>query len=157
MANQEHASPRMQQLMRAAEYISIILGIFSLAVAITSVIQRSLGEPETTIETRVETLSRSLENAASIVADIEREINSRMRLVSDLEERAHLAEQLQATNREQVEAISLLLRSELDRKENWNFWMNVTQNAMFMILGAFLGHFVERWMSRRRQPQTEAA
>lgn len=157
MANQEHASPRMQQLMRAAEYISIILGIFSLAVAITSVIQRSLGEPETTIETRVETLSRSLENAASIVADIEREINSRMRLVSDLEERAHLAEQLQATNREQVEAISLLLRSELDRKENWNFWMNVTQNAMFMILGAFLGYFVERWMSRRRQPQTEAA
>jgi hypothetical protein len=154
MTEQEHAqTPEPQSKQRHNEWLAFIVGLAAsipgIAIALTSLIQ-AFSVDEDTIQARIETLSHSLNNAASTIVEIEEEINRRMDLVSELEQRARLAERLQATNREEVESISLLLRSELDRKETWNFWINVTQNAFFMILGAFLGYFVERWMSRRR-------
>lgn len=130
----------------------VVIGLGSVIVVASGfeLIDAFYGRQGTTLQARIETLSNSLRDTSEIIAQIEEEVAQRSQLVSELERKARVAEQLEAANREQVEAISLLLRSELDRQEDWNFWVNVAQNAFFMILGAFLGHFVERWMSRRR-------
>jgi hypothetical protein len=123
---------------------------------LTLVFEHPYFRRDETIQSRIETLSGSLKDAAAIIAEIEREVNQRRDLVSELERKARLAEQLRAANKEEVEAISLLLREELGRNESRNFWSSFVQNAFFMLAGAFVGHFVERWMSRRRKTEIGA-
>jgi septal ring factor EnvC (AmiA/AmiB activator) len=147
-------TPELSRREKFIGWFSLLSLLIGISVALTVLVDRA--PRQETIQSRIEVLSRSLDDAASIIADIEHEVNERKKLVSDLERRARVAEQLQDANREQVEAIALLLRGELDRQENWNFWVNVAQNALFMILGAFLGYFVERWMGRRRQTEIAA-
>ena len=75
---------------------AVVVALSVLAIGVT-LVKESIERPrEDTIQTRIETLSNSLEKAASTIAEIEQEIDKRMGLVSELEQRAQLAEQLQA-------------------------------------------------------------
>lgn len=106
-----------------------------------------------TIEDRIRELSESLLSATETITQIENEINKRQELVVDLEAKAKLATDLYNTNRGQLDAVAAVLRGELARDERSTFWWGVGQNIVFMILGAFLGHYIERFMSRKKKEE----
>src|ERR671918_87731 len=84
--------------------ISTLLGALMVAtnLYITSTREAPLAD-------RVAILSKSLAEATAVISQIEAEIDSRMDLVSELEQKTRTAQRLHDINREQVEAIAVVL------------------------------------------------
>lgn len=139
----------ISRLIAVAGIALALMGAISSIGAFFSKYFISSSHP-TTIEERVETFSTSLKDATALIAQIQEEINDRMEVVSNLEVKARTAQEIYNLNKEQVEAIATVFQGEMKKSERWDFWINVAQNMIFMVLGAFLGHFVERWMNKRR-------
>jgi hypothetical protein len=132
------------------------LGTLSVAIALglatlTKGWQGPVHEP--TVEERVRVLTQALQQSASVISAIESEINSRMNLVTRLEEQARTAQRLYETNREEVEAIASVLRGEISRNDTWNFWLGLAQDFLFTVFGVCFGYLVGWWMNRRKLRQ----
>jgi signal transduction histidine kinase len=69
--------------------------------------------------------------ARSLISQIQTEIDDRMEIVSDLEQRARTTQQLYDLNREQVEAIATVLQGEINRGETRALWIRETGSGFF--------------------------
>lgn len=111
---------------RVSDSFAILAACLGIAAGTTSVFE-SIWSQESPIEDRVQVLSGALNDATRLISEIQKEIDDRVALVSELEKKAEIAEQLSASSKEQVEAVALLLRTELDRNETWTFWISTIQ------------------------------
>ena len=128
-----------------------IVGMVLLNIA-SDYFSRAFWRPfQGTFQERIVTLSNSLRDATSIVNEIQTELDKRLKLVAELEQKARTAKDLSSANKAQVEAIALLLRDQLDANERWDFWFGIAQNFFFMIAGTVFGYLFERRMSRRQK------
>lgn len=120
-----------------------MLEITALAVGaaisvLEPLIRRHLGlekRPTHTIEQRVQRLSSSLVDASRVINEIEQEIQQRQALVTKLQQDAQVYKEIVDVNRPQVEAISQVLRGELQRGERRAIWIEVAVNFLFFVLG----------------------
>ncbi len=89
-----------------------------------------------TIQDRVARLTHSLEEATSLIANIEEEVKARSSLVTQLQNDVDRYNKLVEIKRPEVEAIAQLLRGELKREGRASFWKSFAVNFIFFILGA---------------------
>jgi chromosome segregation ATPase len=126
-----------------------MVGAASVVIAIGAVFQDQTRKESGTIEQRIQTLTTSLNGAAVVIAEIEKEIGARQALVSKLKEDAKIAEGLAKLNAEQLNAVMQTLRGELQRQQQSSFWANIGWNSFFTVLGIVLAelyHFFRgRW------------
>jgi hypothetical protein len=141
----------LAQAVGVLAYIGIgVLITYILGWLVGFVIVGPFSDPvrPVTIEQRIETLTGSLKAASETIADIEKEINSRKALVTQLQNDAATAKGLIALNKEQVEAVSQALRHEISEAETKNFWTGLATNFAFTLLGFGLSEGWRWWRGR---------
>jgi Fe2+ transport system protein B len=116
-----------------------------------------LNRTELSTTPKLVTLSERLESASSAISEVEAEIEKTKKLVDELEQKKNLYEQVVNTNREQVEAISLLLNEQRRQDEAKSFWIDTVIGLLINLAIMFVGFFLEykvgffrRWLN---QPQ----
>lgn len=106
-----------REFVLEATVVGLIAGVLSAA-------PRLLFPPDTPVplESRIESLSTSLQTAATVISEIEAEISARQALVDQLRRNAETARQVAILNKEQSEAIAQALKLQLDKKDDESFW-----------------------------------
>jgi hypothetical protein len=88
-----------------------------------------------TLTDKIATLAASLNTAALAIDEVDREVQARRALVTQLENDAARDSQISALHRQEVEAIAQTLRGELDLAGRRSFRSGLIQNAVFFALG----------------------
>jgi hypothetical protein len=88
------------------------------------------------IQERVKRLTKSLEEATSLIANIEAEITARSTLATQLQKDIDQYNKLVELKKPEVEAVAQLLRGELKKENRGSFWKGFAVNFVFFILGA---------------------
>lgn len=94
------------------------------------------------IEDRVARLTKSLNEATSLISNIESEISARSSLATQLQNDIDKYNDLVGIKKPEVEAIAQLLRGELQKEGKSTFWKSFAVNFMFFILGAGISLFL---------------
>jgi hypothetical protein len=129
----------------------VMLGSTSLLTGLIDIyIDKS--DQKITLEERIIILTKSLNNAASIISEIEMEVEKRQTLVERLQQDAQTAQAMIDLNAKEAEAVAQVLRKEIDREQTQSFWADLVQNMGFTVLGVFLGEAVAWWRRRRAEP-----
>jgi hypothetical protein len=109
------------------------------------------------LEEKVRVLSASLSGSVQAITDIQREIRARQELVATLQKDAATASKLIDLNREQVEAIADVMRSEQER----SFWGNQVLAVFYVLLGVGAAELyralVRRWRKKRLMQSAPAS
>ena len=120
--------------------ISSIAGIgialSALEAAFRAFVRKQKSDQGETIEDRVGRLTRSLQEATTLIANIEAEIKARSSLATQLQQDIDRYNQLVEIRKPEVEAIAQLLRGELKHEGRSSFWKSVLLNFVFFVLGA---------------------
>jgi uncharacterized membrane protein YdfJ with MMPL/SSD domain len=107
---------------------------------------------------RIQTLTKSLNSAAETIGQIEDEIARRRKLVEQLQRDADTAAKLSALNKDQMDAVAQVLRTEIKSDQSQNFWNAQMLAFFYAALGVALSEgyrFITRWRLRQRL-QSEA-
>lgn len=102
---------------------------------------------------KVQTLTASLNTAAQVIGQIEAEIKQRQELVQQLERDADQASKLAALNKDQLDAVAQVLRTEIRSDERQNFWTAQLLAFFYAALGVALSElyrFIMRWRARTK-------
>lgn len=135
--------------MKRVERLTAVVAFFVVVILVIGTSTISLyyfsekRQENVTIQSRLQELVVNLQTASVVIAEIENEINETQKLVDDLEEKRELYEQLVSTDREQVEAIALLLTQEQNKENNRTFWINVVINIVTGLITAIFGTYAE--------------
>jgi t-SNARE complex subunit (syntaxin) len=97
---------------------------------------RAKGIQKETTEDRVKKLSQSLQEAVTLISEIESEIKERTTLAEKLQLDIKTYDRLVQLKKPEVEAISQLLRGELQKEGRKSFWQGFAINFLFFVLGA---------------------
>ena len=130
---------------------------FGIATGINIAFQK-LVEPtkqQPSLQDRIKVLTNSLNKSASTIQDIETEIKNRQALVEKLQKDAEIAKKLTELNKDQVDAISQVLRGQIEEEEHRSFWSNQALAFFYVLLGVLLTEGTRwflRWWSRREVP-----
>jgi hypothetical protein len=129
-----------------------------VTVAFISSIFSSNDKPnQQELPARIQTLTKSLNSAAETIGQIEQEIEKRQELVAQLQRDAD-ASKLSTLNKEQMDAVAQVLRSEIKSDERQNFWSAQLLAFFYAALGVALSEgyrFVLRWRARRKLAAVE--
>jgi hypothetical protein len=133
----------------------LITAAFAATVigGIASILSNVPPEKEADLPARISMLTSSLNAAAKTIGAIEEEIKQRQALVDQLSKEADAAEKLKTLNKEQMDAVAQVLRSEIKSEERQNFWTAQFLAFFYAALGAALSEgyrFILRWRARRR-------
>ena len=128
---------------------SIITGIATIITAIIATI--GTGKIGITkdinnldLSKRIEIVSEDMKNTANELASIQSELQQRIELVDKLNNDAKNAEAIIDMSKDQVDAVSAILNSELNKSNNQNFWVSFAMNVFFMILGSIVTIFTPK-------------
>jgi uncharacterized membrane protein YdfJ with MMPL/SSD domain len=139
--------------------ISTFAGLAGVIISLASTFISHQEKPkQLELPARIETLTKSLNSAAETIGQIELEIKQRRDLVQQLEKDAATASALSALNKEQMEAVGQVLRSEIKSDERQNFWGAQLLAFFYAALGVGLSEgyrFILRWRARRRLAAVE--
>jgi hypothetical protein len=102
------------------------------------------------LQSRIKSLTASLNSAATTISQIEDAIKQRQELVSKLQHDAEIASSLKTMNQEQLNALSQVLRGEMARDKHEDFWFNQATALGYTLLGVLLSEGY-RWFQRRRR------
>lgn len=108
---------------------------------------------------RIQTLTASLNSAAETIGQIEAEIKRRQELVEQLQHDADTAAKVSALNKDQMDAVAQVLRSEIKSDERQNFWSAQLLAFFYAALGVGLSEgyrFFLRWRARKRLAQLDS-
>jgi hypothetical protein len=134
-------------------YIGVAAGIIGLVAAVTSVIPWATAPGKQTLEERIRTLTKSLNDSAALISVIEQEVDQRQQLVVKLQADAAEAEKLKALSADQVAAVAQALHGQLQSESRSAFWPSILTNLFFAFLGAGIGEgfrWVRLWRLRRQ-------
>jgi vacuolar-type H+-ATPase subunit I/STV1 len=126
--------------------VHTILIIASIAIEITAIVfavlhlkrqnqHRTRGE---IFEDRVKHLTEALQEAIKLIGKIESEINARSALATQLQEDLDRYNKLIEIKKPEVEAITQLLRGEVQKEGRSSFWKSLLINFVFFLLGGAL-------------------
>ena len=105
--------------------------------------RRSQKTQAPTLEDRISNLTKNLESALSVVAELEREIFQRKELAQRLQQDVERYNQLRQLNQAQVEAIAQTLRVQVAKESRkftvFNGVITFVVGLVFFIVGFFLG------------------
>lgn len=146
---------------RRQAWIGIFFALAGLLVsgssAFISVFDLYGRRTETRIEqdlpSKIQKLTASLNSAAEVIGQIELEIKQRQELVQQLEKDADKASKLAALNKDQLDAVAQVLRTEIKSDERQNFWTAQILAFFYAALGVALSElyrFIMRWRARKR-------
>jgi hypothetical protein len=110
------------------------------------------------LPSKIQTLTASLNSASQAIGQIENEIKQRQELVQKLEKEADTASKIAALNKEQMDAVAQVLRSEIKSDERQNFWGAQLLAFFYAALGVGLSEgyrYLLRWRARRRLAAVE--
>jgi hypothetical protein len=143
-----------QELQGGAARQSILLGVAVLlfGAAVASLTQFVVGRsgPTPTLQERAAGLSRALADATKLIDEMGTEIQSRQAIVQKLQNDLNTYSALAALRKEEVEAVALTLRVELDREAGRSFWEGASLHFTFFVLGAGITWLVERRHGSKR-------
>lgn len=118
---------------------SIIFGIIS------NILIRKKQDP--TLESRIDSLTTSLKDAAGLIDHIESEIQHRSSLADKLKRDVERYKTLKDMDAEEVEAIMQSLRGELKKEGRKSFWAGVGINFVFFTFGAFISFYITKYVT----------
>jgi hypothetical protein len=133
-----------------ALFISIAAGLVSASSAFFTIDGRP---KQADLSVKIQTLTSSLNSAAQSIGQIEAEITKRQALVEQLQHDADVAAKLSALNKDQMDAVAQVLRSEIKSDERQNFWSAQLLAFFYAALGVALSEgyrFILRWRARRK-------
>lgn len=113
--------------------IGLAFGLFALRARAA---ERARGA---TLDDRVNLLGRQLRTASTTIAEIEREVADRSRVVEQLRDDATRFERLKSMNAEEVEAMLTTLRGELRTETIRGFWQTTAVSVLLFALGLLAG------------------
>jgi hypothetical protein len=134
---------------RAKDILAMTIAVLGVTVGFYFGQQKIEQRDQTSLEARIEQLTRSLNIASSTISAIELEIEQRRKLVDDLKRDAQTAEALREASRQQVEAIAQVLRGEIARGKSGFDWWDFAKNLLFTFLGFAMGEAAGWWRRRR--------
>jgi hypothetical protein len=140
-------------------WITAAFGIGAVVISlISSLITFSWKREQLELPARIQLLTGSLNSAAETIGQIEAEIKQRQELVRQLEKDAETASKLAALNKEQMDAVAQVLRSEIKSDQSQNFWGAQFLAFFYAALGVALSEgyrFFIRWRLRRKLQPVE--
>ena len=117
----------------------IAIGIEYLKSRIDRKIKEKFGE---TSEERIDRLTKSLKEAASLSSEIELEISNRNRIVEKLKGDLKRYEELKKLKETEVEAVVQTMRGELRRESNKSLWQSAGLNLIFFLAGVAITFYL---------------
>ena len=156
--NEEHKQQLAKERRRRLWDLSGSIGgmVAALLGAALSFWFSYYSRPHDTLTDRIATLTKSLNDSAQIISDIEQEVNRRQSLLEKLQRDADEAKNLAALNSAQANAVVQALREELNTESNKGWWASIIQGLIFAVLGAVFGLAAsELW--RKLRPRTAVA
>jgi len=87
----------------------------------------------------IDVVSQKLEESKEIIDNALMEMENQKKLFEQMKKEAEISQQVMTMNKEQVEALNVLLENTLSRQEKKSFPKNFLLNLFFCILSAILG------------------
>ncbi len=142
----------------AIDWQALRTGIFAalagvIVIAASSYINSLYKPKQQELPEKILTLTKSLNSAAETIGQIEDEIKQRQKLVQTLERDAETASKLSALNKDQLDAVAQVLRSEIKSEERQSFWSAQLLALFYAALGVALSEgyrFILRQIAKRR-------
>jgi ABC-type multidrug transport system fused ATPase/permease subunit len=127
-----------------AGILTAVAGVISslLGAVISYYFGRRGPQESDSLESRISRLGKALQESSALISEMESEIQDRHKLAAKLAKDAESYQQLITLNREQVEAISSALRTEIAAEGKRAFWKNFAQNLGFFVAGAVASLFI---------------
>jgi len=151
------ARRRLENLWRTTiGFVAVAIALVSLTAQLANVWElkdKLFIRKESDLPARIEVLTKSLNTAAVTIGQIEDQIKQRQLLVTQLQHDAETASKLSALNKEQLDAVASVLRSEIKSDQSQNFWSTQLLAFFYAALGVALSEgyrFVIRWRLRRK-------
>lgn len=141
------------------EMIAVLATTVGFALSLSTTLGIFGGKHTLTLEEEISTLTKSLNDSARLISDIEQEISQRQALVERLQRDADEAKKLSTLNSDQVAAVAQALRGELRSEDRSGFWVTALTNLVFAILGASISEgfrVFRRWRLMRGRSQQGA-
>lgn len=98
---------------------------------------------ELDISTRIKKISQDISNLSNELSLIQIELENRIELVENLKKEAEIAENVINLSSEQVDAIQVKLRQELNSSGTKSFIQNILINIIFFILGLIVPYITK--------------
>ena len=138
------------------DIISILLSgilvsvLYSLILDILNIIKKKSNlekeENEPDISTKIETISKTLNKSSVELSDLQKELESKIQYVNDLNAEANQAQSLISLSHDQIEAIKTMLNKETQKENRANFWKSVLVNFIFFIMGAVASYIISKYL-----------
>jgi t-SNARE complex subunit (syntaxin) len=93
-------------------------------------------EKTETLKERAGRLNSSLQNAISLINEMQNQVQLNQELVVKLQTDVERYDKLVKLKKEEVESVVQVLRSELHSESRKSFWMGVGVNFLFFVLGS---------------------
>lgn len=115
-------------------FIMFFASVF-FSVVITLLLS-PIKKPPGPLEERINSLTTALKESVKLIDTIQSEIDSKQQLADRLQKDIAIADNLIKLKKPEVEAITQVLRTELDAQEKKSFYKDVAINAGFFLAGA---------------------
>jgi hypothetical protein len=122
---------------------AVLLALVSLLITIVSFFIQALQEHRAglraqSLKEKITNLTMALQDSATLISQIEIEINERRSLVEKLEGDAKRYNEIAKLKQSEVEAVAQVLRGDIQRENRKSFWQQLTINFLFFLLGVIM-------------------
>lgn len=134
-------------MVRTVAKIGLAAGMAGIVTVIFSFTEQH-SKQKNTVESRIELLTKNLQESSRIISEIEVEYKLRAELLEKLKKDAEQAESLSKLHGQEVAAIAQALEATIDKKTKWDVWISVIQNVFFTIFGVAAGEIWSRYKNK---------
>jgi hypothetical protein len=127
------------------ESLSVTAAVIGALSGLVSWLQIKGRAKPPSLQDRIHRLTSSLEEAVSVISEMQREIAQGQELADKLKQDAEVAERIVNLHSDEVEAVVQALGGQRKEEERRSFWKNLGWNTFFMVAGVALGEFVRFW------------
>lgn len=116
--------------------IALCVGFFILGIKL--ILSARSNSKTISLEKRIELLTKSLNESVSVIDQIQLEIEERQELVKKLKRDADIYSEVYKLKKNEVDAVSQLLREEILRNNKKTQLEGFFQNLLFFIIGSIV-------------------
>ncbi len=126
----------MEKQIPIAALVAAILGLILILIMLVMVFVAKKKKPNKSLEARIKALASSLTESAELINQVELEISEKEELLEKLKKDTDTYNALLSLKKEEIDAITKVLKSELKSQSKKSFWLNILINFLFFLLGA---------------------
>lgn len=94
----------------------------------------------------IDVVSQKLEESKEIIDNALLEMENQKKLFEQMKKEAEISQQVMTMNKEQIDALNILLENTLNRQEKKSFPKNFLWNLFFCVLSAILGFLLGKFI-----------